>query len=159
MAGIRVCTRVRCLCLAADTELRILFPPCRSENHNLNPDRFQGGRLLRQHPEFVGQAVRSWLADLGPTTLLIERGSPWGNGCVESFSPKLRVELLNGEIFYTLKEAQILAADCRRPYSGLQPHSSLRQRPPAAETIVWQGFVLADWGLPSPAPGMAMGLS
>jgi len=110
-------------------------------------------------PEFVAKAVRSWLADLGVTTLFIEPGSPWENGYVESFNSKLRDELLNGEIFYTLKEAQILTANWQRLYNGLRPHSSLGQRPPAPETIVWPGFALADYGPPSPAAEMARGLS
>ena len=104
-------------------------------------------------PEFVAKAVRGWLAELGVKTLFIEPGSPWENGYVESFNSKLRDELLNGEIFYTLK------ADWRRLYNGLRPHSSLGQRPPAPETIVWQGFKLADWGPPSSPQELAMGLS
>jgi len=108
-------------------------------------------------PEFVATAVRGWLAELGVTTLFIEPGSPWENGFVESFNGKLRDELLHGEIFYTLKEAQILVADWRRLYNGLRPHSSLGQRPPAPETIVWQGFRLADYGPPSLTPEPAMG--
>lgn len=110
-------------------------------------------------PEFVAKAVREWLADLGVKTLFIEPGSPWENGYIESFNSKLRDELLNGEIFYTLKEAQILIADWRRLYNGLRPHSSLGNRPPAPETIVWQGFALADWGPPAPTPEHCMGLS
>jgi transposase InsO family protein len=61
-------------------------------------------------PEFVAKAVREWLSDLGATTLFIEPGSPWENGYIESFTGKLRDELLNGEIFSTLNEAQILVA-------------------------------------------------
>jgi transposase InsO family protein len=67
----------------------------------------------------------------------------------EQVQRKLRDELLNGEIFYTLKEAQILIAGWRRLYNGRRPHSSLGQRPPAPETIVWPGFSLADYGPPS----------
>ncbi len=109
-------------------------------------------------PEFVAKAVREWLADLGVATLFIEPGSPWENGYVESFNSKLRDEHLNGEIFYTLKEAQILTADWRRLYNALRPHSSLGQRPPAPETIVWQGFALTDIAPPSltPEPSMAL---
>jgi putative transposase len=73
------------------------------------------------------------------TTLFIEPASPWENGHIESFNGKLRDELLNGEIFYTLKEAQILIANWRRLYNGLRPHSSLGQRPRAPETIVFPG--------------------
>ena len=59
-------------------------------------------------PEFAARAVRAWLAKVGVTTLFIEPGSPWENGYVESFNGKLRDELLNGEIFYTLREAKIM---------------------------------------------------
>ena len=92
-------------------------------------------------PEFVAKAVREWLAELGVTTLFIEPGSPWENGYIESFNGKLRDELFNGEIFYTLKEAQILTANWRREYNHLRPHSSLGGRPPAPETIVWPGIL------------------
>ncbi len=46
-------------------------------------------------------------------TLTVEPGSPWENGYNESFNGRLRDELLNGEIFYTLKEAQILIEQWR----------------------------------------------
>ena len=59
-------------------------------------------------PEFVAKAVRDWIAAVGATTAYIEPGSPWENGYCESFNGKLRDELLNGEIFYTLKEAKIM---------------------------------------------------
>ena len=59
-------------------------------------------------PEFTARAVRKWLKDLGVHTLFIEPGSPWENGYIESFNGKLKDEKLNGEIFYTLKEAQVL---------------------------------------------------
>ena len=72
---------------------------------------------------------------------------------------KLRDELLNGEIFFTLKEAQILVADWRRLYNGLRPHSSLGQRPPAPETVVIRGFSLADYGPPLPTQEAALGLT
>ena len=110
-------------------------------------------------PEFVAKAVREWLADLGVTTLFIEPASPWENGYIESFNGKLRDELLNGELFYTLKEAQILIAGWRRLYNGLRPHSSLGQRPPAPETILWPGFALSDFAPPAPMPEVARGLT
>ena len=55
--------------------------------------------------EFTAKAVRAWLARIKVETLFIEPGSPWENGFNGSFNGKLRDELLNGEIFYTLKEA------------------------------------------------------
>jgi transposase InsO family protein len=54
-------------------------------------------------PEFTAQAVRDWLGRIGVKTLFIEPGSPWKNGYNESFNGKIRDELLNREIFRTLK--------------------------------------------------------
>ena len=59
-------------------------------------------------PEFIAQELRNWLGKLGTGVLYIEPGSPWENGYCESFNGKLRDECLNGEIFYSLKEAQIV---------------------------------------------------
>jgi transposase InsO family protein len=59
-------------------------------------------------PEFVAEALRAWIAAVGAKTAYIEPGSPWENGYCESFNGKLRDELLNGEIFYSIKEAQIM---------------------------------------------------
>ena len=59
-------------------------------------------------PEFVAKAVQEWIAAVGARTAYIALGSPWENGCVESFNARLRDELLDGEIFYKLKEAQIV---------------------------------------------------
>ena len=86
-------------------------------------------------PEFTAKAVRSWLSKVGVTTLFIEPGSPWENGYVESFNGKLRDELLNGEIFYTLREARVLIERWREGYNRIRPHSSLGYRPPAPEAI------------------------
>lgn len=84
-------------------------------------------------PEFIAKILRDWLARVGVKTLYIEPGSPWENGYNESFNGKLRDELLNGEIFYSLKEAQILIERWRNHYNKVRPHSSLRYRPPAPE--------------------------
>ena len=87
--------------------------------------------------EFTAQVVRDWLGRLGVTTLFIAPGSPWENGYVESLIGKLRDELLNGEIFYTLREAQVLIEGWRREYNQVRPHSSLGYRPPAPEALEW----------------------
>lgn len=86
-------------------------------------------------PEFTARAVRNWLTRLGIQTLFIEPGSPWENGYVESFIGKMRDELLDREIFYTLDEARVLIDDWRRHYNTKRPHSSLGYRPPAPEAI------------------------
>ncbi|SLN64797.1 IS2 transposase TnpB [Pseudooctadecabacter jejudonensis] len=87
-------------------------------------------------PEFIAQAVRDWIAAVGAKTAYIEPGSPWENGYCESFNARLRDELLNGEVFYSLKEAQVLIEEWRKHYNTKRPHSALGYRPPAPETIV-----------------------
>jgi transposase InsO family protein len=87
-------------------------------------------------PEFTATAVREWLARIGVKTLFIEPGSPWENGYIESFNGKLRNELLNGEVFETLLEAQVLVERWRRHYNTVRPHSSLGYRPPAPEAVL-----------------------
>jgi transposase InsO family protein len=86
--------------------------------------------------EFTAAAVRDWLPRVGVKTLYIEPGSPWENGYNESFNGKLRDELLNGEIFYTLKEAQVLIERWRIHYNTIRPHSAIGYRPPAPQTIL-----------------------
>jgi putative transposase len=87
-------------------------------------------------PEFTAKAVRSWLGRIGVKTLFIEPGSPWENGYNESFNGKLRDEVLNGEIFYTLKEAQVVIEGWRQEYNTFRPHSSLGYRPPAPVAVL-----------------------
>ncbi len=82
-------------------------------------------------PEFVAAELRKWLARIGTGTLYIEPGSPWENGYCESFNSRLRDEFLNGEIFYSLREAQVLTERWRIYYNTERPHSSLGYRPPA----------------------------
>jgi transposase InsO family protein len=76
------------------------------------------------------------LARLGTKTVCITPGSPWENDYCESFNRKLRDELLNGEIFYTLREAQVLIEHWRVHYNTIRPHSSLNYRLPAPETLM-----------------------
>lgn len=87
-------------------------------------------------PEFVANDVRAWIEAVGAKTAFIEPGSPWENGYVESFNARMRDELLNREIFYSLREAQIIIEGWRKHYNTKRPHSALGYRPPAPETIV-----------------------
>jgi len=84
-------------------------------------------------PEFTAKVIRQWLTRLGVGTLFIEPGSPWENGYNESFNGKLRDELLNGEIFYMIREAQVIIEGWRQQYNHIRPHSSLGYKPPAPE--------------------------
>ncbi len=85
--------------------------------------------------EFSAKLVRRWLGRVGVETLFIEPGSPWENGYNESFNGKLRDELLNGEIFYSLAEAAVLVEQWRREYNTVRPHSACGGFPPAPEAI------------------------
>ncbi len=87
-------------------------------------------------PEFVAEKVRKWITTVGAKTAFIEPGSPWENGYCESFNSRFRDELLNGEIFYTLKEAQIIIEKWRVHYNTVRPHSSLGYKPPAPQSTV-----------------------
>ena len=86
-------------------------------------------------PEFTAKRVRRWLDRLKVKTLFIEPGSPWENGYNESFNGKLRDELLNREIFTSLREARMLVEQWRTEYNRVRPHSSLGYRPPAPEAV------------------------
>ena len=94
-------------------------------------------------PEFIAKELRQWLAKLGTGTLYIEPGSPWENGYCESFNGKLRDECLNGEIFYSRQEAQIVIEWWRIEYNTRRPHSALGYRPPAP-------LASSPWDRPNP---------
>jgi putative transposase len=109
-------------------------------------------------PEFIAKALRDWIAAVGAKTAYIMPGSPWENGYCESFNSKLRDELLNGEIFYTLKEAKVVIERWRRHYNTVRPHSSLGYKPPAPETLQWPASQSgpASPATPAIAPGPTM---
>ena len=86
-------------------------------------------------PEFIAKQLRSWLTRIGIGPLYIEPGSPWENGYCESCNGKMRDQLLNGELFSTLKEAQVIIEQWRTHYNTVRPHSSLGGQPPAPEAI------------------------
>ena len=100
-------------------------------------------------PEFIAKAaVQDWIALIGAKTAYIEPGSPWENSYCESFNSKLRDELLNGKIFYSLKEARIVIENWRRHYNEITPHSSLGYKPPAPAVL----FPARPAALPRLAP-------
>ena len=72
------------------------------------------------------------LGAVGAKTANFEPGSPWENGYIESFHARFRDELLDGEIFYTLREAQVVIGEWRRHYNTVRPHSAIGWRPPLA---------------------------
>jgi len=126
--------RRECLALVVERRLRsddVLF--CLADlflEHGI-PDHIRSDN----GSELTARAIRKWLFKMGVKTLFIEPGSPWENGYIESFNGKLRDELLNLEVFYTLEEAKILIERWRIEYNTLRPHSSLDYCPPAPEAI------------------------
>jgi putative transposase len=87
-------------------------------------------------PEFVAKAVQDWIAAVGAKAAYIAPGSPWENGFIESFNARLRDELLDGEIFYSLAEARIVVESWRPHYNPKRPHASLGYKPPAPEVFI-----------------------
>jgi len=76
--------------------------------------------------------LRSWISEVGAQTAYIEPESPWENGYCESFNARLHDELRNGEIFYSLKEAQTVIEAWRRHYNTRRHtrRSAIVRRPP-----------------------------
>jgi len=83
-------------------------------------------------PEFIADAIKKWLGEKNVQTLYIEPGSPWENGYIESFNGKFRDEILNREIFHSVKEAKAIVEDWRLEYNNHRPHSGLGYMTPAA---------------------------
>lgn len=104
---------------------------------------------LDNGPEFIAQASRDWIAEgrghdrlhrarittLRTSPCDVLPGSAWENGYSESLNARFRDELFDGEVFYSLREAQILIEQWRKHHNTKRPHSALGYRPPAPETI------------------------
>ena len=87
-------------------------------------------------PEFVAEVVQKWIKAVGAKSAYIVSGSPWESGHCESFNNRFEDKLINGEIFYSLKEAQIIIEQWRRHYNTNRQHSALGYRRPAPEAII-----------------------
>lgn len=98
-------------------------------------------------PEFIARKLVTWMQGLAVQPLFIQPGSPWENGYCESFNGKMRYELLDGEIFFTLFEAKVVIEKWRQHYNTKRPHSALGGIPPVPEafqpnlTLLAQGLV------------------
>jgi hypothetical protein len=90
----------------------------------------------------VAQAVQAWIKAVGAKTACIAPGSPWENGYVESSNARLRDELLNGEIFHSLREAEIVIESWKRHHNTVRPHASPGHQPPAPDVLI---PALAAW--------------
>ena len=99
-------------------------------------------------PEFMANAIKGWLREQGVATLYIEPGSPWENGYIESFNGKLRDEVLDRELFYSIKEAKVIVEQWRLEYNNHRPHSGLNYKTPAA----FAATCIASASPPAPLP-------
>ena len=104
-------------------------------------------RVGARGPEFVAKTVPRWLERSDVKTLFIAKGSPWKNGCIESFNGKLRDDLLNRELFLSLEEARWVIDRWRLDYNHHRIHSSLNYQTPAAYAA---GCVLPASATPQP---------
>ena len=102
-------------------------------------------------PEFIARAVQDWIGAVGAKTASIAPGSPWENGYVESFNARLRDELLDGDVFYSLREAQVIIEGWRKHTNTVRPHGSIGYRPPAPE-VRMSGIDAGLAAQPRPAP-------
>jgi putative transposase len=146
-------------CLAIRVERRLNSRVVISELARLCGDRGCPQFLRSDNgPEFAARAVRAWLSDAGVSAAFVAPGSPWENGHCESFNGKFRDELLAGEVFVSLKEAQVVIEAWRRGYNTVRPHSSLDYRTPCeamAEWLAGRGGDAADAGSDWRAAGTA----
>ena len=124
-------------CLAIETQGRLNSQDVLDVLRDLFVDRGTPEYIRSDNgSELTALAVREWLERVAVQTLFIEPGSPWENGYNESFNGKLRDELLDREIFYSLREAQVLVERWRQEYNRIRPHSALGYRPPAPEAVL-----------------------
>jgi len=98
-------------------------------------------------PEFIANAIKGWLSEIGVETLYIEPGSPWENGYMESFNGRFRDELLNREQFFSVKEARVLVENWRLDYNSHRPHSGLDYETPASFAAT---YIASASAAPSP---------
>ncbi|WP_413658752.1 IS3 family transposase [Nitrobacter sp.] len=82
--------------------------------------------------ELTSNAVLAWSGDAGIEWHYIAPGKPTQNGFVESFNGRMRDELLNETLFFTVRQARSILARWVDDYNTQRPHSSLDYATPAA---------------------------
>ena len=92
--------------------------------------------------ELTSNAVLAWSGDMGVEWHYIAPGKPTQNGFVESFNGRMRDELLNETLFFTIGQARSILVCWTHDYNTERPHSSLatlpRQRsPPNSNSNGW----------------------
>ncbi len=81
--------------------------------------------------EFIARAVQEWLEARKVGPLYIAPGSPWEHGVSESFNSRMKAEFVDREMFGSLAEAQVLAAEYKRYWNTERQHSGNGYQTPA----------------------------
>lgn len=119
-------------CLAIEVDRSLTSKEVAGVLSRLMQERGEPGYIRSDNgPEFIAEAVKGWLTEVGVGTLYIEPGSPWENGYCESFNSRLRDELLDRELFMCLIETKVVVEEYRQHYNRRRPHSALGYRTPA----------------------------
>jgi len=88
-------------------------------------------------PEFIANSLRDWCREQSITASYCEPGSPWQNGCIESFNSRLRDELLAREVFDSMWEIRFMLEEHRNNFNHYRPHSALAYQTPVEFATKW----------------------
>lgn len=103
-------------------------------------DQYGTPRYIRSDNggQFISFVLQRWALRRNTTITYIEPGKPWQNGFAVSFVGTYRREVLNAEIFHTLKEAAVAFETWLKMYNTVRPHSRHQYRPPATAYFILQ---------------------
>ena len=87
-------------------------------------------------PKLIAKAMQAWIRAVSAKTAFITPGSPWKNGYIESFNARMRNELINSKLFYSLNKTSIVIGNGQHYYDSIRPHSSIEYKAPATEMFV-----------------------
>lgn len=85
----------------------------------------------RHGGQFIASVVQIWEEKRGIKMAYIDPGKPWQNGSAESFVGTYGKEVLNAEVFRSLKEAEVISQEWKRMYNEERPYSKLGYRTPS----------------------------
>ena len=81
-------------------------------------------------PEFISHVLDEWCRRNGVILVYIQPGKPTQNAYVERCNGSVRKELLNANVFYSLREVREKIEEWMHDYNHDRPHKSLGYRAP-----------------------------
>jgi putative transposase len=95
-------------------------------------DKYGKPKYIRSDngPEFISKLFQKWLHDNGIGWSKIEKGKPQQNCHVERFNKTVREDLFDANLFFSIEQANELAADFQKEYNYDRPHESLNNLTP-----------------------------